>query len=70
MKIYMDTWSEYKLYMRAEGDKRNDTIVKYEILQELVKGYYIQYVLDDRSRVCQMWRESGLRCLQVAEGNF
>ncbi len=67
---YMDTWSEYKLYMRAEGDKRNDTIVKYEILQELVKGYYIQYVLDDRDRVVKMWREAWLICLQVAEGNF
>lgn len=67
---YMDTWREYKLYMRAEGDKRNDTIVKYEILQELVNDYYIQYVLDDRDRVVKMWREAGLRCLQVAEGNF
>ena len=27
-------------------------------------------VLDDRNQVVKMWRENGLTCLQVAEGDF
>jgi len=56
--------------MRKAGDNRKDSIVKYEILQELIKEYYIEYVFDDRDQVVKMWREAGLRCLQVAPGNF
>ena len=58
------------LYMRKEWDKRNDAIVKREILEELIKKYYIVAAFDDRDRVVRMWRESGIKCLQVAEGNF
>jgi len=58
------------LHMRKAGDNRKDSIVKYEILQELIKEYYIEYVFDDRDQVVKMWREAGLRCLQVAPGNF
>jgi phosphoserine phosphatase len=49
---------------------RKDSIVKYEILQEIVKEYFIPFVFDDRDQVVRMWREAGLRCLQVASGNF
>lgn len=59
-----------ELYMRPEGDKRKDSIIKYEILQNLIKENFIAYVLDDRNQVVKMWREAGLRCLQVQEGNF
>lgn len=58
------------LHMRANGDNRCDTIVKREILEELIKEYYIVASLDDRNRVVNMWRESGIKCLQVQEGNF
>lgn len=58
------------LRMRKADDKRKDSIVKYEILQELIKEYSIEYVFDDRDQVVKMWREAGLRCLQVAPGNF
>jgi hypothetical protein len=58
------------LHMRKTGDNRNDTIVKREILDELIKEYYIEFALDDRDRVVKMFRESGIKCLQVAEGNF
>lgn len=58
------------LYMRKTDDKRSDSIVKYEILQELIKKYFIELVFDDRDRVVKMWREAGLRCLQVAPGAF
>lgn len=58
------------LYMRKSDDNRCDSIVKREILEELIKTRYIVAALDDRNRVVKMWRESGIKCLQVAEGNF
>lgn len=59
----------YRLFMRNSGDKRDDTIVKQEILDRLDKSK-IALVLDDRDRVVDMWRQNGLTCLQVAPGAF
>lgn len=59
------------LFMRKEGDTRSDTIVKYELFNQHVRGKYnVQFVLDDRNKVVEMWRKVGLTCLQVQEGNF
>lgn len=59
------------LYMRVTGDKRNDAVVKRELLDNHVKGVsYVRFVLDDRDRVVKMWREIGLTCLQVNYGAF
>ena len=60
------------LFMRLTGDKRNDAIVKREIFDKHIAPYFdIQFVLDDRDRVVNMWRnELGLTVLQVAEGDF
>lgn len=63
-------WLEWTLYMRKESDNRKDSIVKYEILQDLIRIYYISYVIDDRDQVVKMWRQAWLRCLQVAEWAF
>jgi predicted kinase len=57
------------IFMRQGGDHRPDHIVKKEILDKLPKDR-IQWVLDDRDSVVDMWRENGLTCLQVAEGKF
>lgn len=59
------------LYMRADNDNRSDDIVKRELYDEHIKPHYdILFVLDDRDRVVKMWRQQGLKCLQVAEGDF
>ena len=59
------------LYMRGTEDNRADYIVKKEIYEQYIKGKYnIYFVLDDRDQVVRMWREEGLKCLQVQEGNF
>lgn len=61
----------YDLMMRKEGDFRRDSIVKKEIYDNDIKGRFdVEFVLDDRSSVVTMWREIGLKCLQVAPGNF
>ncbi len=59
------------LYMRAEGDTRNDAIVKKELYEAHVKGKYnVLGVFDDRNRVVDLWRSLGLTCFQVDYGNF
>lgn len=60
-----------EIYMRAEGDMRDDRIVKKELYEANIKPRYnVKFVLDDRDRVVKMWREEGLKVLQVAEGDF
>jgi FMN phosphatase YigB (HAD superfamily) len=59
------------LFMRKAGDFRKDVIVKKEIYDQEIKGNYdVRLVIDDRDQVVEMWRELGLRCIQVAPGNF
>ena len=64
-------WVFDDLYMRLPNDLRKDSIVKQEIYEMCIKDKYnVLFVLDDRDQVVNMWREQGLKCLQVAEGNF
>lgn len=60
-----------QLIMRRDGDFRHDTIVKPELLQEAgIPLSDISLVLEDRNSMVKKWRELGLTCLQVAEGDF
>jgi predicted kinase len=60
-----------KLLMRPEGDNRKDSIIKRELFDLHVRdNYNVLFVLDDRNQVVDMWREMGLKCLQVAPGDF
>lgn len=63
-------WDE--LHSRGEGDNRKDSIVKREMFEKYIRGrYYVDFVLDDRDQVVDMWRkELGLTCLQVDYGDF
>ena len=59
------------LFMRKNGDHRPDDIVKEEMLHSLIAdGESIEFVVDDRQAVVDMWRKNGIICLQCAEGNF
>lgn len=59
------------LFMRPAGDRRDDSIVKKEML-DMIRGmgYNPTIAFDDRDRVVKMWRENGVRCFQVAPGDF
>ena len=61
---------KYELYMRQDGDRRRDDIVKQEILDQYIDKDDVAIVLDDRQSVVDMWRSNGLTCFQVADGNF
>jgi len=59
------------LWMRPDDDDRPDEIVKREIYENYIEPYHeIDAVFDDRDKVVRMWREIGLTCFQVADGNF
>lgn len=65
-KIHYD-----RLYMRPDGDSRQDVIVKRELLAKIREdGYRPHVVVDDRDSVVAMWRGEGLVCLQAAPGDF
>lgn len=60
-----------RLYMRPERDYRQDDVIKSEILDQMhADGYHPTIAVDDRNQVVNMWRARGLRCLQVAPGDF
>jgi uncharacterized HAD superfamily protein len=60
------------LFMRKKGDRRQDNIVKSEILDDIFEKYgkKIAGVFDDRQQVVDMYRNRGLRVYQVAKGDF
>ena len=54
-----------------KGNRLDDKIVKECLYRTHVEPRFnVKFVLDDRNRVVDMWRSLGLKCLQVAEGNF
>ena len=64
--------SYHHLWMRKTKDFRKDAIIKREIFDAEIAGkYYVEFVLDDRNQVVEMWRkEVCLPCFQVNYGNF
>lgn len=61
-----------RLYMRETGDYRADNIVKREIFDRYIDNLWnIEFVLDDRDRVVDMWRKDlNIPVLQVNYGDF
>ena len=67
-------WNEIpfdRMLMRADKDYRADHIIKEEILDQLLaEGLEIEFTVDDRQQVVDMWRRRGITCLQCDVGNF
>lgn len=60
------------LRMRAAGDHRPDHVLKAEWLDELSTPDRMRLVavFEDRASVVDMWRDRGVTCYQVANGDF
>lgn len=56
------------IIMRANGDSRDDVIVKQGILDSHFKKDNIEAVIDDRPRVIRMWESNGLKVHDVGKG--
>jgi FMN phosphatase YigB (HAD superfamily) len=68
------TWNNIsfvEMIMRPDNDFRADHIIKEEILNRLLAaGKIIEFVVDDRQQVVDMWRRNGITCLQCDVGDF
>lgn len=62
----------HQLWMRQSKDFRKDSIIKHEIFEVEIKDkYFIEFVLDDRDQVVELWRKKlKLPCFQVNYGAF
>lgn len=60
------------LIMRKSKDNTKDSIIKTEIYNSFIKeNYFVEFVLDDRNQVVDMWRKDlKLPCFQVYYGDF
>jgi len=65
------------IYMRKDGDHREDNVVKSELLDQILAANpqtsdsnKIAAVFEDRQQVVDMFRARGLRVYQVAPGKF
>ena len=59
------------LKMRRHGSFVSDHTLKKAWLNEIIAaGEEVLCVYDDRDKVVKMWRENGVACFQVAEGDF
>jgi len=56
------------IYMRRDGDRRPDTIVKQEILDLYLDKDKVEMVIDDRPVVIRQWRSNGLKVIDVGDG--
>ncbi|WP_310424851.1 AAA family ATPase [Chamaesiphon sp. VAR_48_metabat_135_sub] len=59
------------LFMRPANDQRPDDILKSELYYFHVRGKYNAIgVIDDRPKVCRMWRNLGLSVFQVGNPDY
>ena len=57
-----------QLFLRKSRDGRNDADIKAEIYwTKIWPNYNVAAVVDDRPRVCRMWREKGLPVIQIGD---
>lgn len=59
------------IMMRPDGDFRADEVFKEELLDGLLEDQRdIEFVVDDRQQVVNMWRRRGITCFQCDVGDF
>ena len=59
------------LTMRLEGDRTDDDELKRMWLKtHMAAGWKPDLVFEDRKRIVDMYRKEGIRCVQVADGDF
>lgn len=59
------------LFMREDNNKEKDFLFKERIYNDNIKNKFnVEFILEDRNQVVQMWRKLGLTVFQVADGDF
>lgn len=71
LHLHIPPTISWSLHMRAAADNRPDRLTKSDLFDAHVRGRFnVAAVLDDRNQVVRLWRDLGLTCLQVADGDF
>ncbi len=60
----------HHLLMRSASDNRADHVLKREWALQYDFPGTVAAVFDDRNSVVDMWRNLGIPCFQVAQGDF
>ena len=62
----------HTLLMRKKGNRQQDTAVKMKHYNDSIKDKMppVLCVFEDRNRVVAMWRELGLTCYHVTDGDY
>lgn len=68
LKQHGITWDHFDI--RPAGNNERDSIIKRRMYEKIKDRYDVIAVFDDRNQVVEMWRYLGLKCFQVAEGDF
>lgn len=59
------------LILRPIGSRKRGEVSKKELFEENIKDkYFVDFVLDDSTKVVKMYRDLGLTCLQPNDGKF
>jgi hypothetical protein len=57
--------------MRPADDQRADDVLKSELYYQNIRDRYnVLGVIDDRPKVCRMWRKLGLSVFQVGNPDY
>lgn len=60
-----------QVLLRADDDRRPDTVVKGEALERLRRqGYEPLFAIDDRPSVVRFWRDAGIPCLAADDAEW
>jgi len=60
--------SDYLLFMRPEGDHREDFIIKQDLYyRNIVAQYEVDFAIDDKQSVIEMWRNLNIPALHCAD---
>lgn len=59
---------EYQLFLRKDGDQRQDAIIKEEIFNEHIKNkFWIKFAIDDRISICRLWFNMGIKLFRYGD---
>lgn len=65
------TFKVDNLFMRTTNDYRQDAVIKKELYMKNIDGrFWVQGVFEDRTQCVKMWRDLGLTCFQVTDGDY
>jgi hypothetical protein len=78
MRIETEAWLDNncvfynQLLMRPNNVNEPDNIFKPKMLKEFIQGtdLEVQFILEDRARVCEAYRQAGFNVLQCAKGDY